>query len=170
MSLPTAVIALALVSAALTGCGADESTPAATTVATTAPSAQLPASLTDYDVMRDKVLLGLAKDFRAGTHAGPRGYALCVRLGVRRALSVDRLNRLVAVYRRPDGQPFAAQALNRLAAPIGAECGGAKFVPELVSSSEALGGRYPLGRLIIAARRLDHLRALASASPATGRG
>ena len=60
--------------------------------------------MTDYGLMRDKVVLGLAKDFRAGTHAGPGGYALCVRLGVRRALSSDQLNRLVAIYRRPDGQ------------------------------------------------------------------
>ena len=109
---------------------------------------------TDYQAMRDKVVLGLAKDFRAGTHPGPARYGLCVRLGVRRALTQEQLDRLVAVYRRPGGQGFAAQALNALAAPIGAECGGAKYVPELVDAAAALGDRYPLGRLGIAARRL----------------
>ncbi len=146
----TGILATALLAAALSACGSDQPT----TAATTASPKPLPASLTDYDVMRDKVVLGLAKDFRAGTHAGPTGYAICVRLGVRRALGVDQLNRLVAIYRRPDGQPLAAQALNRLAAPVGAECGGAKFVPELVTASAALAGRYPLSRLAIAARRL----------------
>jgi hypothetical protein len=109
---------------------------------------------TDYDLMRDKVVLGLAKDFRAGIHAGPPRYGLCVRLGMRRALTREQLDRLVAVYRRADGQQFAAQALNALAAPVGAECGGAKYVPELVAASEALGGNYPLSRLDVAARRL----------------
>ena len=90
--------------------------------------------------MRDKVVLGLATDFRAGTHAGPDGFGLCVRLGMRRVLTRAQLSRLVSVYRRPGGQQFAAQALNALAAPIGAECGGAKFVPELIGAAEALGG------------------------------
>jgi hypothetical protein len=111
-------------------------------------------SRTDYDLMRAKVVLGLARDFRAGTHAGPPRFAICVRLGMRRALTREQLNRLVAVQRRPDGQQFAAQALNALAAPIGAECGGAKYVPELVTASEALDGDYPLSRLGVAARRL----------------
>jgi hypothetical protein len=111
-------------------------------------------SRTDYGTMRDKVVLGLAQDFRAGTHAGPVRYGLCVRLGMRRALTREQLDRLVAVYRRPDGQQFAAQALNALAAPVGAECGGAKYVPELVTASAALGGDYPLSRLGIATRRL----------------
>ena len=104
--------------------------------------------------MRDKVVLGLAEDFREGTHAGPKGYATCVRLGFRRALTPEQLDRLVSVYRRPHGQQFAAQALSVLAAPIGAECGGAKYVPEPIRASQALGGRYPLSRLAIAARRL----------------
>jgi hypothetical protein len=109
---------------------------------------------TDYEAMRDKVVLGLAKDFRASSRVGPRRYGLCVRLGMRRALTPEQLSRLVAIYRRPEGQQFAAQALNALAAPVGAECGGAKYVPELITASEAVGGDYPLGRLGIAARRL----------------
>lgn len=109
---------------------------------------------TDYQAMRDKVLLGLAKDFRASTRVGPPRYGLCVRLGMRQALTQEQLGRLVAIYRRPGGQQLAAQALNALAAPVGAECGGAKYVPELVTASEAVGGDYPLARLGIAARRL----------------
>ena len=118
------------------------------------PSASLSSAATDFNRMRDKVVLGLATDFRAGTHAGPDGFGLCVRLGMRRVLTRAQLSRLVSVYRRPGGQAFAAQALNALAAPIGAECGGAKFVPELIGAAEALGGEYPLSRLEIAARRL----------------
>ena len=117
-------------------------------------SAPLSPAATDFNRMRDKVVLGLATDFRAGTHAGPDGFGLCVRLGMRRVLTRAQLSRLVSVYRRPGGKAFAAQALNALAAPIGAECGGAKFVPELIGAAEALGGEYPLSRLEIAARRL----------------
>jgi hypothetical protein len=147
---PLTALCLAVLGAALASCGSDST---GSTAATTPPP-RLSQARTDYGLMRDKVVLGLANDFRAGTHAGPGGYALCVRLGVRRALSTDQLNRLVAIYRRSDGQAFAAQALNRMAAPIGAECGGAKYIPELVTASRALAGRYPLSRLEIAARRL----------------
>jgi len=141
------------------GCGSGSSARTAAREPAQAASARtdgdrMRESRTDYELMRDKVVLGLAKDFRAGTHAGPPRYAICVRLGMRRALTREQLNRLVAVYRRRDGQQFAAQALNTLAAPVGAECGGAKYVPELVTASEALGGRYPLSRLGVAARRL----------------
>ncbi len=141
------------------GCGSGGSEPTAASAPAQVATARtdrdlMRQSLTDYDLMRDKVVLGLARDFRASTHAGPPRFALCVRLGVRRALTREQLNRLVAVYRRPDGQGFAAQALNALAAPIGAECGGAKFMPELVTAAKALGGNYPLARLDIAVRRL----------------
>jgi hypothetical protein len=132
------------------GCGSSGSEPPAPVAGSSAPLS--PA--TDFNRMRDKVVLGLATDFRAGTHAGPDRFGLCVRLGMRRVLTRDQLNRLVSVYRRPGGRAFAAQALNALAAPIGAECGGAKFVPELIGAAEALGGEYPLSRLEIAARRL----------------
>jgi hypothetical protein len=133
------------------GCGSSASEAPAPVAG---PSAPLSSAATDFNRMRDKVVLGLATDFRAGTHAGPDGFGLCVRLGMRRVLTHAQLSRLVSVYRRPGGQAFAAQALNVLAAPIGAECGGAKFIPELIGAAEALGGKYPLSRLEIAARRL----------------
>ena len=44
-------------------------------------------------------------------------------------------SRLVPVYRRPGGQRFAAQALNALAAPVGDDCGGRQFVPELIHAA-----------------------------------
>ena len=110
--------------------------------------------MTNYDAMRDKVLLGLAKDFRASTLAGPGRYGLCVRLGMRRVLTPQQLKRLAAIYDRPQGQQLAAQALNALAAPIGSKCGGARYVPELIAASEALGADYPLSQVGIAARRL----------------
>ena len=142
-----ALAPLLLFLALVVGCGSSGSPPVER------PASISPAA-TDFDRMRDKVLLGLATDFRGGTQAGPDGFGLCVRLGMRRALTRAQLSRLVSVYRRPGGQQFAAQALNALAAPIGAECGGAKFVPEMIGASEALGGDYPLSRLDIAARRL----------------
>jgi hypothetical protein len=136
------------------GCGSSGSSGGQAPAPVAGSSAPLSPAATDFNRMRDKVVLGLATDFRAGTHAGPDGFGLCVRLGMRRVLSRAQLSRLVSVYRRPGGQAFAAQALNALAAPIGAECGGAKFVPELIGAAEALGGEYPLSRLEIAARRL----------------
>jgi hypothetical protein len=136
------------------GCGSSGSWGSEASAPPAGSSAPLHSASIDFSHMRDKVILGLATDFRAGTHAGPDGFGLCVRLGMRRALTPAHLSRLVSVYRRPDGQQFAAQALNALAAPVGAECGGAKFVPELVGASEALAGDYPLSRLDIAARRL----------------
>ena len=111
-------------------------------------------ALIDYDRMRDKVLLGLAKDFRASAVARPGRYGLCVRLGMRRALTPRQLDRLAAIHRQPDGRQLAAQALNALASPIGAKCGGARFVPELITASKPLGADYPLGRRGVAARRL----------------
>ena len=107
----------------LSGCGSGGSTE------TTAGPGNRPTQ-EDLGQLRDAVVRGVAEDFRGGTHAGPRRFDLCLRLGVRRALTVDEIDRLVSVYRRPGGQQFAAQALNELAAPVGAECGGARFVPE----------------------------------------
>ncbi len=109
---------------------------------------------TNYGVMRDKVLLGLAREFRTSADAAPRRYGICVRLGLRRALTPQQLRRLAAIYRQPDGQRLAVRALDALAAPVGARCGGARYLPALGAAAAALGGGYPLSRLGIAARRL----------------
>jgi hypothetical protein len=140
---------LLLLPLSVSACGSSE-----TATTTARPAAAKSPEPVDVGRMRDAVVRGVAADFRAGTGAGPAGFGLCLRLGMRRRLDAAELNRLVSVYRRPDGQPLAAQALNALAAPIGKGCGGARFVPELIAASRALGGRYPLGRLEATARRL----------------
>jgi hypothetical protein len=85
--------------------------------------------------LRDKILRGVAADYKAGTGVGPRRFGLCLRLGLRRALTGAQLDSLAAVYRRPSGRQFVAQALNRLAAPVGDSCGGRQFVPEMIAAS-----------------------------------
>ena len=94
------------------GCGSSGSSASEAPAPVAESSAPLSPAATDFNRMRDKVVLGLATDFRAGTHAGPDGFGLCVRLGMRRVLTRAQLSRLVSVYRRPGGQAFAAQALN----------------------------------------------------------
>jgi hypothetical protein len=85
--------------------------------------------------LRDKILRGVAADYRTGTGVGPRRFGLCLRLGLRRALTGTRLDGLAVVYRRPSGREFVAQALNRLAAPVGDSCGGRQFVPEMIAAA-----------------------------------
>ncbi|MBS1882736.1 MAG: hypothetical protein JSS97_07250 [Actinobacteria bacterium] len=52
---------------------------------------------------------------------------------------------LEAVYRRPSGSAYAAQALNRLAAPLAASCGHRSWVPELTGAAEGLSRGQPTG-------------------------
>lgn len=92
------------------------------------------------EVLRGKVVTGVGEDFRGGTHAGPQGFGLCMRLGMRRALDKPVLQRLLSVSRRPRGTAFAAGALNDLAVPVGDACGGRQFVPELTHAAAALRG------------------------------
>jgi hypothetical protein len=89
--------------------------------------------------LRAAVVRGARRDFEGGTGAGPAGFPGCLAAGLRRALGVPRLTQLVSVYRR-QGQPYASQALNRLAVPIGDRCGSRRFVPELIAAGAALGG------------------------------
>lgn len=85
--------------------------------------------------LRDKIVRGVATDYKAGTGVAPRRFGLCLRLGLRRALTGAQLDSLAAVYRRPSGGPLVAQALNRLAVPVGDSCGGRQFVPEMIAAS-----------------------------------
>ncbi len=98
------------------------------------------ASPRSEEALRDRVLAGVGEDFRRGTHAGPRGFGLCIRLGMRRALDRATLLRLLLVARRPDGAAYGAQALNELAVPVGDACGGRRFVPELTAAGAVLHG------------------------------
>ena len=92
------------------------------------------------EVLRSKVVTGIGEDFREGTHAGPKGFGLCVRLGMRRVLDKPVLQRLLQISRRPDGTAYAARALSDLAVPVGDACGGRQFVPELTGAAAALRG------------------------------
>jgi hypothetical protein len=92
------------------------------------------------EVLRSKIVTGVGEDFRSGTQAGPKGYGICIRVGIGRALDRAALRRLLIVSRRPRGSAFAAQALNAIAVPIGDACGGRRFVPELVHAAAALRG------------------------------
>jgi hypothetical protein len=126
-------VALALVlTAALAACGSGGATSTASTRGGAAPLSE--------ERLRDLVLHGVGEDFRRGTHAGPPGFALCLRLGIRRALDKTTLQRLLSIARRPEGAPYAAQALNGLAVPIGDACGSRRFVPELTSAAAVLDG------------------------------
>ncbi len=92
------------------------------------------------EVLRSKVVTGVGEDFRGGTHAGPKGYGICIRAAIGRALDRATLRRLLDVSRRPHGAALAAQALNAITVPIGDACGGRRFVPELVHAAAALRG------------------------------
>jgi hypothetical protein len=117
----------------LAGCGGSGRTPRAAE----APPNAGPQS---EEVLRSKIVTGVGEDLRGGTHAGPRGYGICIRAGIGRVLDRAALRRLLNVSRRPRGGAFAAQALNAIAVPIGDACGGRRFVPELVHAAAALRG------------------------------
>jgi hypothetical protein len=117
----------------LAGCGASDE--ASTTV--DAPRNAGPQS---EEVLRSKIVTGVGEDFRSGTHAGPTGFGICIRLGMSHALDRATLLRLLSVSRRRGGGAFAAQALADIAVPIGDACGGRQFVPELISAAAALRG------------------------------
>jgi hypothetical protein len=128
-----AVIALLSVALFLPACGGSSEPPPVQTEVTVRPGSM--GREVVLSRLRDKILRGVAADYRAGTGVGPRRFGLCLRLGLRRALTGAQLDRLAAVYRRPSGRPFVAQALNRLAAPVGDSCGGRRFVPEMIAAS-----------------------------------
>jgi hypothetical protein len=92
------------------------------------------------EVLLNKVVTGVGEDFRGGTHAGPPGFGLCIRLGLRRALDRQTLLRLLHIARHRHGAAYASQALNRLAVPVGDHCGGRRFVPELTTGGAVLHG------------------------------
>jgi hypothetical protein len=131
----TAVTVIALLSVALflSACGGSSEPPAVQAEVPVRPGSSGRESVLSR--LRDKVLHGVAVDYRAGTGVGPRRFGLCLRLDLRRALTGAQLDRLAAIYRRPFGRQFVAQALNRLAAPVGDSCGGRQFVPELIAAS-----------------------------------
>ena len=133
-----AVIALLSVALFLSACGGSSEPPPVQAEVTVRPGSWGREIVLSR--LRDKILRGVAADYKAGTGVGPRRFGLCLRLGLRRALTGAQLDRLADVYRRPSGrqivaQALVAQALNRVAAPVGDSCGGRRFVPEMVAAS-----------------------------------
>lgn len=153
-----AALAPALLAAvALAGCGA--ASPASTAPSTGAasptaagstpgPAASRPAAVArsaaparqavHLDRVRDAVVRGAARDFAQGTGIGGPAFEACVEGRLRAALDAATISRLAAVYRRPDGSAYAAQALNALASPLAARCGHRYWVPELVEAAHGL--------------------------------
>lgn len=131
----TAVAVIAFISVALflSACGGSSGPPPVQAEVTVRPGSWGREIVLSR--LRDKILRGVAADYKAGTGVGPRRFGLCLRLGLRRALTGAQLDRLAAVYRRPSGKQLVAQALNRLAAPVADSCGGRQFVPEMILAS-----------------------------------
>jgi hypothetical protein len=144
--LVSALLSLATVS--LFACGSTTRNSTSTPTRPTAVAAEprvgdegLPAS---FERVRGAVLEGAAKDFAQGTGIGGPAFESCVRGLLGKALDRPTIARLAQVYRRPDGQQFAAQALNALASPLGAKCGHRSYVPELVEASRGLREGKPV--------------------------
>ena len=128
-----AVIALLSVALALSACGGSSEPPSVQAEVEVRPGSW--GREVVLSRLRDKILRGVAADYKAGTDVGPRRFGLCLRLGLRRAMSGAQLDRLAAVYGQPSGRQLVAQALNRLAAPVGDGCGGRRFVPEMIAAA-----------------------------------
>jgi len=130
---------LGVIVLAASACGSTASHTATTTGGDTAGRPEGAGGLPAYfEHVRRAVVRGAARDFAQGTGIGGPAYASCVRRLLGRALDRSTIAELVAIYRRAGGQQFAAQALNRLASPLGARCGHRWYVPELVEASRGL--------------------------------
>lgn len=93
--------------------------------------------------LRRAVLQGVGRDYLSGTQVGPPSFGLCMQRGMRAMLNARVLRTLALVYRQPSGQQRTAQALSAMAVPIGARCGGRRFVPMPIEASMA----FRAGRL-----------------------
>ncbi|HEY2055814.1 MAG TPA: hypothetical protein VGH14_17925 [Solirubrobacterales bacterium] len=101
--------------------------------------------VTYLERVRDAVVRGMGMDFADGTGIGGPPFEACVKGLLREALDGPTISNLVAVYRRPGGVAYAAQALNALAAPLAADCGHRYWVPELVDTARGLRSGRPIG-------------------------
>lgn len=86
---------------------------------------------------RADVIAGARDDFRHSQDV-PASFVRCFVPELRQALNRPALDRLGATARNR-GQPAAARALNRFAAPIGDRCGGRQYVPQLTGAARGLG-------------------------------
>jgi hypothetical protein len=131
---------VAVVGVVLAGCGAGASS--------SSPVASSQGRVAYLDRVRDAVVHGAATDFALGTGIGGPSFEACVKGSLRGALDGPTIGNLVAVYRRPQGVAYAAQALNALAAPLAAACGHRSWVPELVEAARGLRSAAPIGAAI----------------------
>jgi hypothetical protein len=98
-----------------------------------------------HDRVRDAVVRGAGVDFAIGTGIGGPSSEACVKGLLREALNRATIDHLRAIYRRPGGVAHAAQALNRLVAPVADHCGNRSWVPELIEAAGALRSGRPIG-------------------------
>lgn len=129
---PTAVIALLSIALFLSACGGSSEAPPVQAEVTVRPGSWGRGSFSRACATRS---CAASPPTKSGSGVGPRRFGLCLRLGLRRALTGAQLDSLASVYRRPSGRQFVAQALNRLAVPVGDSCGGRQFVPEMLAAS-----------------------------------
>lgn len=135
---------LGTIAALLVGCGGGS---APSSPPTRAGSGQ-ERRVTYFERVRDAVVRGAATDFARGTGIGGPSFEECVRGRLRRTLDGPTIANLVAVFRRPYGTAYAAQALNALVAPSAAACGHRSWVPELVEAARGLRSAAPIGAAI----------------------
>ena len=155
------VLTLLFLAAVVAGCGSegDSGAPAATASPQGAsPQKTLEARLVALERasfhqrraaylerVRRAVIRGLGRDFAAGTGIGGPLFESCVKGLLRETLEPPQISNLAAVYRRPDGAAYAAQALNALVAPLAADCGHRYWVPELVDAARGLAIAHTAG-------------------------
>lgn len=145
-------LALLVACAWATGCGSGVGGERASSTAPAAARLKRALAAEDrsryFEGVREAVVRGSARDFAQGTGIGGEEYAACVLGLLGEALDRPTIDRLVEVYRRPGGQALAAQALNRLASRLGAQCGHRAYVPELVEASRGLRRGELRGRAV----------------------
>jgi hypothetical protein len=145
----SAGLCLIAVTALLHGCGEGAGSTAGGEAGARAPAPDtirvppLRDRVISVEHLRRAVLRGVGRDYLGGTQVGPPSFGLCLQHGMRSLLHERNLRALALVYRRPGGQQLTAQALTDLAAPVGARCGGRRFLPMLIEASMA----FRTGRL-----------------------
>ena len=126
-------IFVAVLSLGMGGCSGGGSE---TSSSSAGASPHLPLTAAQAEQVRQAVIAGVLRDFRTAMQ-GPQGFADCFESKLRGELSRDRLEQLVGI-RVADGNAEAAQALNALGGPLGDECGGRRWVPELTEAASGL--------------------------------
>jgi hypothetical protein len=98
--------------------------------------------------VREAVIRGVGRDFAEGTGIGGSAFQSCLKSELREALDAPTISDLAAIYRRPGGSAYAAQALNALAVPLAGRCGHRYWVPELVQAAHGLRASHATGAAV----------------------